>query len=91
MSEENRENQEQPTIMVPTDDLDKVSEADANTVDQLAMELATIQQTAKKIAIIGPEDHNGMTEEIYAVLEKYKKLPLPNYCSLNVYSEQIYK
>ena len=40
MSEENRENQEQPTIMVPTDDLDKVSEADANTVDQLAMELA---------------------------------------------------
>ena len=50
-----------------------------------------INNDLKKIAIIGPEDHNGMTEEIYEVLEKYKKLPLPNYCSLNVYSEQIYK
>ena len=68
MSEENKENQEQPTIMVPTDDLDKVSEADANTVDQLAMELATIQQTAKKIAIIGsrnlPITHQQIIETL---------------------------
>ena len=58
MSEENKENQEQSSqeqssIMVPIDDLDKVSEDAANTVDQLAMELATIQQSAKRIAIIG--------------------------------------
>ena len=43
MSDEN-EKKEQPTIMVPTDDLDTVSEEDANTVDQLEMELATLQQ-----------------------------------------------
>lgn len=41
MSEENKENQEQSSqeqssIMVPIDDLDKVSEDAANTVDQLA-------------------------------------------------------
>ena len=56
MSEENKENQEQSSqeqssIMVPIDDLDKVSEDAANTVDQLAMELATIQQSAKRIAM----------------------------------------
>ena len=52
MSEENKENQEsqeQSSIMVPIDDLDKVSEDDANTVDQLAMELATIQQSEKHV------------------------------------------
>ena len=40
MSEENKENQEQSSIMVPIDDLDKVSEDDANTVEQRALELA---------------------------------------------------
>ena len=30
------EKEKQPTIMVPADDLDTVSEEDANTVDQLA-------------------------------------------------------
>lgn len=50
-----------------------------------------INNDLKKIAIIGPEDHNGITDEIYEILEKYKKLPLPNHCSLNVYTEQIYK
>ncbi len=44
--------QKQGSIMVPLDDLDTVSE-DIGTVDELAMELATIQQSAKKIAVIG--------------------------------------
>ena len=49
MSEENQNEQQ---IMVPLDDLDKVEESDAHTLDALAMELATIQQSAKKVAII---------------------------------------
>ena len=73
MSEENKENQEQSSqeqssIMVPIDDLDKVSEDAANTVDQLAMELATIQQSAKRIAIIGsrnlPITHQQIIETL---------------------------
>lgn len=73
MSEENNENQEQgsqeqSSIMVPMDDLDKISEDDANTVDQLAMELATIQQSAKRIAIIGsrnlPITHQQIIETL---------------------------
>ncbi len=73
MSEENKENQEQSSqeqssIMIPIDDLDKVSEDAANTVDQLAMELATIQQSAKRIAIIGsrnlPITHQQIIETL---------------------------
>lgn len=73
MSEENKENQEQSSqeqssIMVPIDDLDKVPEDDANTVDQLAIELATIQQSAKRIAIIGsrnlPITHQQIIETL---------------------------
>ena len=50
--EENFDKQSQPSIMVPVGDLDKV-EHDPNDVDTLAQELATIRQSAKKIAIIG--------------------------------------
>ena len=46
-------NNEQPSIMVPLDDLDKVSDDDIDKVDTLAQELATIRQSAKRIAIIG--------------------------------------
>ena len=75
MSEENKENQEQSSIMVPIDDLDKVSEDDANTVDQLAMELATIQQSEKRIAIIGsrnlPITHQQIIETLsYALVSQ---------------------
>ncbi len=66
------EKEMQPTIMVPTSDLDSISEEDANTVDQLAMELATIQQSAKRIAIIGsrnlPITHQQLIETIAAAL-----------------------
>ena len=47
------EKENKPSIMVPVSDLDKIPEDDTNTVDELAVELATIQQQAKKIAIIG--------------------------------------
>ena len=70
MSDENKENQEQQSsIMVPIDDdLDKVPEDGTNTVDQLAMELATIQQSEKRIAIIGsrnlPITHQQIIETL---------------------------
>lgn len=61
----------QPSIMVPMDDLDKVSE-DADTVDQLSMELATIKQSAKRIAIIGsrnlPITHQQLIETLTTAL-----------------------
>ena len=50
--EENFDKQSQPSIVVPLEDLDKVEQND-NDVDVLAQELATIRQSAKKIAIIG--------------------------------------
>lgn len=56
MSENNNEQPmqpSQPSIMVPLDDLDKVSDDDIDKVDTLAQELATIRQSAKRIAIIG--------------------------------------
>jgi len=58
----------QHSIMVPLDDLDSISEENADTVDELAMELATIQQAAKKIAIIGsrnlPITHQQLIETL---------------------------
>ena len=48
-----KDNVEKPQIVVPLDDLDRVSEDDVDKVDTLAQELATIRQSAKKIAIIG--------------------------------------
>ena len=40
MSENNNEQPLQPSIMVPLDDLDKVSDDDIDKVDTLAQELA---------------------------------------------------
>ena len=39
----------QPSIMVPMDDLDK-AEHNPDAIDELALELATIKQPAKRIA-----------------------------------------
>jgi len=65
MSDENKNEQR---IMVPLDDLDKVESTDGNTLDALAMELATIQQSAKKVAIIGsrnlPITHQQIIETL---------------------------
>ena len=72
MTEE--EKKQQPSIMVPLDEMDSVSEKDQNSPDALAMELATIQQMAKKIAIIGsrnlPITHQQMIETLAEALVK---------------------
>lgn len=64
--------QKQQSIVVPMDDLDTVSSNSPDTVDELAMELATIQQSAKKIAIIGsrnlPITHQQMIETLATAL-----------------------
>lgn len=61
------DNKEQKTIMVPLDDLDSADDS-GDTVDQLALELATIQQSAKKIAMIGsrnlPITHQQIIETL---------------------------
>lgn len=64
--------EQQSSIMVPLDDLDSVSDEGADTVDELAMELATIQQSAKRIAIIGsrnlPITHQQLIETLTTAL-----------------------
>lgn len=72
-SDEKRENEQQhSSIVVPfDDDLDSVSDS-PDTVDEWAMELATIHQSAKKIAIIGsrnlPITHQQMIETLAQAL-----------------------
>ena len=65
-------NDEKPSIMVPIDDMDTVNVDSPNTVDELAQELATIRQSAKKIAIIGsrnlPITHQQMIETLATAL-----------------------
>lgn len=67
-----QQSQQQSSIMVPVDDLDTVSDSDPNAVDELAMELATIQQSAKRIAIIGsrnlPITHQQLIETLTTAL-----------------------
>ena len=65
MSDENKNEQQ---IMVPLDDLDKVEASDSNTLDALALELATIQQSAKKVAIIGSRNLPITHQQIIEVL-----------------------
>ena len=65
MSEESKKEQQ---IMVPLDDLDKVENSDSNTQDALAMELATIQQSAKKVAIIGSRNLPITHQQIIEIL-----------------------
>ncbi len=65
MSEDSRNEQ---NIYVPLDDLDTVKETSDNTMDALAMELATIQQSAKKVAIIGSRNLPITHQQIIEVL-----------------------
>ena len=62
----------QSTIMVPLDDLDTVSADSPDTVDELAMELATIHQSSKKIAVIGSRNlaitHQQIIETLVTAL-----------------------
>ena len=61
----------QPSIMVPMGDLDVV-EHNPDAIDELAMELATIKQPAKRIAIIGSRNlaitHQQMIEMLTTAL-----------------------
>ncbi len=65
MSDENKNEQQ---IMVPLDDLDKVEVSDEHALDALAMELATIQQSAKKVAIIGSRNLPITHQQIIEIL-----------------------
>lgn len=62
----------QPSIMVPLGDMDSVSDEDPDAIDQLSMELATIKQSAKRIAIIGsrnlPITHQQTIETLVSAL-----------------------
>lgn len=66
------EGEKSSSIMVPMDDMDTVSDKGPDTVDELAMELATIQQSAKRIAIIGsrnlPITHQQLIETLSTAL-----------------------
>ena len=72
MSSEDDAKEKQNSIVVPFDDMDTVSSDSPDTVDELAMELATIQQSAKRIAIIGsrnlPITHQQMIETLTTAL-----------------------
>ena len=65
------DDEKQPSIMVPIGDLD-TAEHSPDTVDELAMELATIKQPAKRIAIIGSRNlaitHQQMIETLTTAL-----------------------
>ena len=69
---EDNEGSNQGSIMVPLDDLDSVSNDSPDTVDELAMELATIQQSAKRIAVIGSRNlaitHQQIIETLVTAL-----------------------
>ena len=71
-SEDNQEDAQKSIVVPIDDDLDTVKSDAPNTVDELAMELATIKQSAKKIAIIGsrnlPITHQQMIETLATAL-----------------------
>lgn len=48
-----------------------------------------LDKKMKRISILGPVDHNGITEELKDIFIKLEGLPLPNYCKINLYTEQI--
>ena len=73
MGSDDENKEKQSSIVVPIDeDMDTVSSNSPDTVDELAMELATIQQSAKRIAIIGsrnlPITHQQMIETLSTAL-----------------------
>ena len=72
MSADDNKKDDQPSIVVPMDDLDTVDADSPHTVDELAQELATIRQSAKRIAIIGsrnlPITHQQMIETLTTAL-----------------------
>lgn len=73
MSTDDKKESKENSIVVPIDDdMDTVKSGSPNTVDELAMELATIKQSAKRIAIIGkrnlPITHQQIIETLATAL-----------------------
>ncbi len=62
------QNSERISISVPLDDLDTVADNNGDEVDELAQELATIRQSAKKIAIIGSRNLTITHQQIIETL-----------------------
>ena len=48
-----------------------------------------IKENLKRITILGPNNHNGMTDDILELFNKMGNLPKPNYCDIKVFPEQI--
>jgi hypothetical protein len=69
---DNEDNNLQSSIMVPFDDKPIAVQDGPETVDELSMELATIRQSAKRIAIIGSRNlaitHQQMIETLTTAL-----------------------
>lgn len=49
-----------------------------------------IENNLKRISIIGPSEHNGLSIEVLNLIKQLKNFPKPNYCSVEFYLEQIY-
>lgn len=49
-----------------------------------------LDKDIKKIAIIGPDSHNGIDDELGKLMAKLENKPKPNYCSVSVYKEQVF-
>ena len=46
-----------------------------------------IDNNLKKISIIGPDRHNGLTDELYDMFAKYSNFPRPNDCKISLFEE----
>lgn len=68
MNTDSDEMSKQSSIMVPLDDLDTVADNSPDAVDELAMELATIKQSAKNIAVIGSRNLAITHQQIIEIL-----------------------
>lgn len=49
-----------------------------------------LENDLKRIAILAPEDHNNLNDELKDLLKKMANHPKPNYCSISLYKEQVY-
>ena len=48
-----------------------------------------IENNLKRITMLGPDNHNGITDEFYDLMYKYRKFPKPNYCEINLFNELV--
>lgn len=48
-----------------------------------------IENDLKRITMLGPDNHNGLTDEFYELMYKYRKFPKPNYCEVDLFNEMV--